>query len=187
MAKLEAQSTEIPDVRIVVPFRHADDRGFFQETYNRRAFAEAGIDTEFVQDNHSLSERVGTLRGLHFQREPEGQAKLVRVVRGAIFDVAVDIRPASATFGHWVSAIISRDLGNQIYIPRGFAHGFCTLEPGTEVVYKVDGYYAPASDAGIIWNDPDLAIAWPDCASAATLSAKDRMLPTFRAFAAGAT
>lgn len=184
MSKLEVRNAEIPDVKIIVPLRHADERGFFQETYNRRTLVEFGIDTEFVQDNHSLSERMGTLRGLHFQREPEGQAKLVRVVRGAIFDVAVDIRAGSATFGRWVSAVISQRLGNQIYMPRGFAHGFCTLEPGTEVIYKVDAYYAPLYDSGIIWDDPDLGIDWPDCADAGTLSAKDRTLPTLRALQA---
>lgn len=177
MATLRIEETTIPEVKIITPPRFADERGFFQETWNRRALAEFGIHTDFVQDNHSLSDRIGTLRGLHFQSGDAPQAKLVRVVRGAIFDVAVDIRAASPTFGRWVSAVISQKEGNQIFVPRGFAHGFCTLEPETEVVYKVDAYYAPEHDKGIIWNDPFLSIDWPGCADPSTLSAKDRALP----------
>ncbi len=155
--------------------RHEDQRGFFSETYNRRALAEAGIDTEFVQDNHSLSVLQGTLRGLHFQTPPAAQAKLVRVVRGAIVDVAVDIRVGSPSFGQHVSYRLSAKEWNQLYVPEGFAHGYCTVEPDTEVIYKVSGYYAPEHERGLQWNDPALAIDWP--VPEPLLSEKDRVYP----------
>jgi dTDP-4-dehydrorhamnose 3,5-epimerase len=137
---MDVSSLAFPDVLVFRPKRFEDSRGFFSETYNRSAFAKAGADLEFVQDNHSLSKSRGTIRGLHFQMPPFGQAKLVRVVRGAIFDVAVDIRKSSPNFGKWVSATLSADGGEQILIPAGYAHGFCTLEPDTEVLYKVTHY-----------------------------------------------
>ena len=169
---------KIREVVAIRPDRHQDPRGFFSETYSRRALAEAGIDTEFVQDNHSLSVPQGTLRGLHFQAPPAAQAKLVRVVRGAIFDVAVDIRAGSPSYGRHVSCRLSAEEWNQLYVPVGFAHGFCTLEPDTEVIYKVSGYYAPEHDRGLLWNDPALAIDWP--VSEPLLSEKDRSNPLLR-------
>ena len=154
-------ATSLPEVRLVLPDRFGDDRGFFSETYSRRAFAAAGIADEFVQDNHSVSLQKGVVRGLHFQVPPHAQAKLVRVTRGSIFDVAVDIRLGSPTYGRHVGAVLSAAKWQQIWIPEGFAHGFCTLEPDTEVLYKVTDYYAPECDRGLNWDDPALAIAWP--------------------------
>ena len=170
-------SLSIPEVRLVVPDRFGDDRGFFSETYSRRAFAAAGIADEFVQDNHSFSAGVGTVRGLHYQIAPFAQAKLVRVVRGAVLDVAVDLRRGSPTFGSHVHVTLSAADFRQLFVPAGFAHGFCTLEPETEVVYKVTAYYSREHDRGIRWDDPALGIAWPVSAEAAVLSAKDRSLP----------
>lgn len=167
----------IPGVRLVVPDRFGDERGYFSETYNRQVFAASGIGDEFVQDNHSLSGPVGTVRGLHYQLPPFAQGKLVRVVRGAIHDVAVDLRRDSPSFGAHVAATLSAANGHQLYVPEGFAHGFCTLEPDTEVVYKVTAYYSREHDRGIRWDDPALGIAWPVQAAAAVLSAKDRTLP----------
>ncbi len=166
---------KIREVVAIRPDRHQDPRGFFSETYSRRALAEDGIDTEFVQDNHSVSVPEGTLRGLHFQAPPAAQAKLVRVVCGAIFDVAVDIRAGSPSYGQHVSCRLSAKYCNKLYVPIGFAHGFCTLEPDTEVIYKVSDYYAPAQDRGLLWNDPALAIDWPY--SEPLLSEKDRSHP----------
>ena len=142
------------------PQRHGDQRGFFAETYSRRKYSELGIEDEFVQDNHSLSREVGTLRGLHFQAPPHAQAKLVRCGRGAIFDVAVDIRRGSPTYGQWKGYELSAENGNQLYIPVGFAHGFVTLEPDSEIVYKCSDYYAPETEGAILWNDPDIGIEW---------------------------
>ncbi|MEX2445726.1 MAG: dTDP-4-dehydrorhamnose 3,5-epimerase [Dehalococcoidia bacterium] len=170
----------IPDVRLITPVRHGDARGFFSETYNRRALAEHGIDIEFVQDNHSLSGPRGTVRGLHYQLPPFAQDKLLRVVRGAVFDVAVDLRRESPTFGQHVSAVLSADEGTQVLVPAGFAHGFCTLEADTEVIYKVSDYYAPDHDRGITWDDPDLGIEWPVGVDEAVLSDRDRRHPAFR-------
>ena len=167
----------IPDVKLIRTKRFGDHRGFFSETYSKRAFDAAGLDHDFVQDNHSLSAEVGTVRGLHFQLPPFAQDKLVRVVRGAILDVAVDIRRGSATFGRHVSAVISAAEWNQILVPVGFAHGFCTLEPDTEVLYKVTNFYSPEHDRGLLWNDPDLGIDWPVPADKAQLSDKDRRHP----------
>jgi dTDP-4-dehydrorhamnose 3,5-epimerase len=170
-------SLSIPDVKLVVPDRFADDRGFFSETYNRQAFAAGGVADEFVQDNHSLSAAAGTVRGLHYQLPPFAQAKLIRVVKGAIFDVAVDLRRGSPTFGAHVTATLSAASWNQLFVPVGFAHGFCTLEPDTEVAYKVGAFYSRAHDRGIRWNDPALGIAWPVGASDVVLSDKDGALP----------
>jgi dTDP-4-dehydrorhamnose 3,5-epimerase len=162
--------------------KFGDARGYFLETYSRRDYDALGIDCEFVQDNQSMSAQRGTVRGLHFQIPPEPQAKLVRVLKGAIFDVAVDIRRGSPSYGRWCGATLTADLGEQLFIPRGFAHAFCTLEPDCEVAYKVDGYYALACDAGIFWNDPDIGIAWPIAPSDAILSAKDTKLPRLAEF-----
>ena len=168
----------LSDVIVVTPPRFGDGRGFFSETYHRGKFAEVGIGCEFVQDNHSLSAAAGTLRGLHYQVGPNAQDKLVRCVRGRILDVAVDIRRSSPTFGRHVAAEITADLGNQIFVPKGFAHGFLTLEPDCEVVYKVSGPYDKSAERGIAWDDPHLAIDWPTSPTRdVTLSDKDRQNP----------
>ena len=167
----------IPDVILLTPARFADSRGFFSETFNLRRYAEAGIAGAFTQDNHSLSVRKGTVRGLHCQVAPHVQGKLVRCVRGAIWDVAVDLRHGSATFGQHVAAVLSAENWRQLWVPGGFLHGFCTLEPDTEVVYKVTGDYDRPSERGVIWNDPDLALPWPEAADGGTLSDKDLNLP----------
>jgi len=169
--------TAISAVKLIEPRKFGDHRGFFSEIFNYRQFQEAGIVMNAVQDNHSLSGPRGTVRGLHFQSPPHAQAKLVRVTRGAVLDVAVDIRHGSPTFGRHVAVELSAEKWNQLYIPAGFAHGFCTLEPDTEFLYKVDAYYAPTHDKGILWNDPALAIDWPVEASEAALSDKDKAHP----------
>src|SRR5213592_4825033 len=169
--------TDIPDVRLIIPRQLKDHRGFFSEVYSTRLLKDAGIDTTFVQDNHSLSVEKGVLRGLHYQVAPMAQDKLIRVVRGAILDVALDIRRGSPTFGRHVSAVISAENWRQIFVPIGFAHGFVTLESNTEVVYKVSNYYSPAHDRGILWNDPALGIDWGVSAAEAVLSEKDRKNP----------
>ena len=174
---LSVQALAIPEVRLLVPDWFHDERGYFSETYSRRDFAAAGITDEFIQDNHSLSTKSGTVRGLHYQLAPFVQAKLVRVLRGTIFDVAVDLRRGSPTFGLHVAQTLSAGAWNQMFVPVGFAHGFCTLEPDTEVVYKVTAHYSRAHDRGIRWDDPALAIAWPVAAGAAVLSEKDRAMP----------
>ena len=167
----------IADVLLIEPRRHGDARGFFAETYSRRVLAEAGFDREFVQDNHSRSGKRGTVRGLHFQVPPHGQDKLLRVVRGAILDVAVDLRPGSKTYGRHVSAELSADNFRQLLVPVGFAHGFMTLTDDAEVLYKVTGYYAPDAERGLRWNDPALGIAWPLDASEVTVNARDAAWP----------
>ncbi len=173
-----AESLAIPEIKLVRPKKHGDARGFFSETYVKRDFVAAGIDVEIVQDNHSLSADVGTVRGLHFQTPPFAQDKLVRVTRGAILDVAVDIRVGSPTFGKHVAVRLSAQEWNQLFVPIGFAHGFVTIEPDTEVLYKVSNYYAPQNDKGLLWNDPALGIDWGLASSAAILSAKDKVQPT---------
>ena len=174
---MQVDSLAIPDVKIITPKKFGDHRGFFSETYSKPAFEAAGLRLDFVQDNHSLSAAVGVLRGLHFQLPPFAQDKLLRVVRGRIFDVAVDIRHGSPTFGQWVSAEISAAAWNQILVPVGFAHGFVTLEPDTEVLYKVTAPYAPDQERGIAWNDPGLGIDWPLNGVEPTLSDKDTRYP----------
>lgn len=176
---LEVQPLELKEVLLITPKRFGDHRGFFSETYNRKAFADAGIDLEFVQDNHSMSAEVGTIRGLHFQFPPRAQDKLVRVVRGSILDVVVDIRKSSPTFGKWVSAEITAARGEQILVPKGFAHGICTLEPNTEVLYKVTDYYSPEHDSGIRWDDPEIGIRWP-VTGTPVLSEKDAKSPLLK-------
>ena len=173
---------EESDVVSLCPKRHGDDRGFFAETWNKRTLAEQGIDIDFVQDNHSLSVDVGTVRGLHYQSPPHAQAKLVRCGRGRLFDVAVDIRKGSLTFGHWVGEELSFDNGKQLYIPAGFLHGFVTLEPNTEIIYKCSDFYAPDCDGAIRFDDPDLGIDWPLDLSNALLSTKDAAAPNFASF-----
>jgi dTDP-4-dehydrorhamnose 3,5-epimerase len=165
------------DVLELRPRKFADSRGFFSEVYNRADLAAAGIDINFIQDNHSLSCDAGTVRGLHFQAPPFAQAKLIRVTKGVIFDVAVDIRNGSPTYGQHISVTISADNWNQLLVPAGFAHGFCTLEPNTEVLYKVDAPYSPEHDRGIQWDDPELAIDWPVREEDAVLSEKDSNQP----------
>jgi dTDP-4-dehydrorhamnose 3,5-epimerase len=182
MTKLTAMSLDISDVLVVIPRRRDDSRGYFVETYHAADWAAAGIRSSFVQDNESHSAKAMTVRGLHFQIPPMAQAKLVRVLRGRIFDVAVDIRRGSPTYGRWCAATISAEGGEQIFVPRGFAHGFCTLEPDVVVAYKVDSYYARECDAGLMWNDPDLAINWPTAGGVVSVSERDRTLPRFRDF-----
>ncbi len=179
---MDIQPTEIADVKVLVPVRHGDHRGFFSEVYNRERLEAAGISIDFVQDNHSRSAERGTVRGLHFQVPPFAQAKLVRVVRGAVFDVAVDLRRGSPTFGRHVTVTLSADDGNQVLVPAGFAHGLMTLEADTEVVYKVSEHYAPDHDRGILWNDPALGIEWPIPTAGAVLSDKDRAQPVLADF-----
>ena len=175
---MDVEALEIPEVKILRPRKFGDHRGFFSETWNRRALVEAGIDLDFVQDNQSLSAEAGTLRGLHFQTPPFGQDKLVRVVRGAILDVAVDLRRGSATYGRHVAAEISAEAWNQILVPVGFAHGFVTLTPDVEVIYKVTNYYSPEHDKGLLWSDPALGIDWPLPPGGPVLSEKDKVQPT---------
>lgn len=172
------QDLQIPEVKILKPKKIGDHRGFFSETYNKKALFEAGIDLNFVQDNHSLSAEVGTIRGLHFQSPPFAQDKLVRVVRGAILDVAVDIRVGSPTYGKYACAVITSEEWSQILVPIGFAHGFMTLKPDTEVIYKVTNYYASDHDHGLLWSDPDLGIDWPLDEIEPILSDKDKEQPT---------
>jgi dTDP-4-dehydrorhamnose 3,5-epimerase len=164
---------------LITPKRHGDARGWFAETWSTKALLAAGVDTTFVQDNQAFNGRKGTLRGLHFQTAPHAQGKLVRVLKGAIWDVAVDVRPGSPTFGRWDAATLTAETGEQLWVPRGFAHGYVTLTDDTELFYKVDGDYAPSFEGGIIWNDPDLAIPWPLDAEP-VLSAKDQTLPRLK-------
>ena len=168
----------IPDVILVKPKRFGDSRGFFEESYVHQRYVEGGIAADFLQDNHSLSQNVGTIRGLHFQTPPHAQAKLVRCTRGRLLDVAVDIRSGSPTFGKHVAAELSAENGWQLYIPVGFAHGFVTLEENCELQYKVTDYYAPECDAGLAYNDPSLKIDWKVDPSSVHLSEKDMNLPT---------
>ncbi|NRA31200.1 MAG: dTDP-4-dehydrorhamnose 3,5-epimerase [Parvularculaceae bacterium] len=168
---------KIDDVILVEPKRFGDHRGFFSETFHAQRYEEAGIPGPFVQDNHSLSREVGVLRGLHFQTDPSAQGKLVRCTAGSILDVAVDIRHGSPTFGQWVSAELTADNGHQLWVPVGFAHGFVTLEPDTEVQYKVTGYYDPNADAGLAWDDPAIAVDWGLGGRQPVLSDKDTKHP----------
>jgi dTDP-4-dehydrorhamnose 3,5-epimerase len=174
---MQIAQTEIAEVKILKPIRHADERGFFSEVFKVSTLRENEIDVHFVQENHSLSLSKWVVRGLHFQLPPFAQAKLLRVISGSIFDVAVDIRWGSPSFGQHVAVVLSAEEWNQIFIPEGFAHGYCTLEPDTEVIYKVSSYYSADHDRGLLWNDPSLAIAWPVVDSQAILSNKDREHP----------
>jgi dTDP-4-dehydrorhamnose 3,5-epimerase len=174
---MQVEDTAIPAVKIVTPKKFGDHRGFFSETWSRKAFTDAGLDLDFVQDNQSLSASVGTLRGLHFQSPPFAQDKLVRVTRGRILDVAVDIRASSPTFGRHLAVELSAENWRQLLVPVGFAHGFVTLEPDTEVLYKVTAPYAPENDHGLAFDDPALGIDWRLPLSDLTLSDKDRKHP----------
>ena len=166
------------DVVLIQADRHADSRGFFAETYSRKKFTDLGIDVEFVQDNHSFSKEESTLRGLHFQAPPNAQAKLVRCGRGSIFDVVVDIRFGSPTYGHWKGYELTAENGLQLYVPVGFAHGFMTLEPDSEIVYKCSDYYAPETEGSILWSDPNIGIDWPTTETP-ILSDKDAVATMF--------
>lgn len=174
---MQIRSLAIPGVFEITPQKFGDARGFFSETYSAQRFRDAGVDLDWVQDNHSYSAQKGVLRGLHYQTPPAAQDKLVRVVRGAIFDVAVDIRHGSPHFGKWVSLIVSAAAWNQILIPKGFAHGLVTLEADTEVIYKVSTPYAPAHDRSIRFDDADIGILWPLEDLEPILSEKDRKAP----------
>ncbi len=173
---MQIERLAIPDVVLLTPRRFGDARGWFAETFSARSFA-AVSDCAFVQDNEAFSAGAGTLRGLHFQRPPMAQGKLVHVLSGAILDVAVDIRVGSPTFGRHVTARLDAVAGTQIWVPAGFAHGYCTLEPDTTVTYKVTDFYSPAHEGGLLWNDPALDIDWQVPAGGATLSEKDTVLP----------
>jgi dTDP-4-dehydrorhamnose 3,5-epimerase len=173
----------ISDVILFTPRKFEDNRGYFMETFRASVLQALDLDISFVQDNQSRSRHAGTIRGLHFQAPPAAQGKLVRVVRGSVLDVAVDLRRASATYGQWVGATLTAENGQSLFVPRGFAHGFCTLEPDTEVIYKCDAYYAPASDAGINFADPTIGVDWPVTADKAIVSEKDARLPLFASFA----
>jgi dTDP-4-dehydrorhamnose 3,5-epimerase len=177
---MQVEATKIPAVKILTPKKHGDARGFFSEVYSKAAFDHAGLDLTFVQDNHSFSAAVGTLRGLHFQTPPFAQDKLIRVARGRILDVAADIRRSSPTFGRYVAVELSAENWRQLLIPIGFAHGFVTLEPDTEVLYKTTAVYSPAHDRGLAWDDPDIGVKWQLPAGGAILSDRDRRWPRLK-------
>lgn len=179
---MQIEQTNLPGVVILTPARHGDTRGFFSESWNRRRMQEAGITIDFVQDNHSLSEQVGTVRGLHFQSPPHAQAKLVRCGRGALYDVAVDIRRGSPTYGQWVGVDLSFENGRQLLISEGFLHGFVTRAPMTEIIYKCSDYYAPECDGAVRFDDPEIDIDWGIDPAAAVLSGKDAKAPLLREF-----
>lgn len=170
--------TGLPGAFVIEPDIFGDNRGFFLETYNRQAFMGGGIDAAFIQDNYSFSRDKGVLRGLHFQKPPHAQSKLVMVMSGKIFDVIVDLRKDSASYGRWISVEISNDPFRMLYVPRGFAHGFCTCTENTHVMYKVDALYNPAADSGVRWDDPELNIPWP--VTEPILSKKDGLLPNLK-------
>lgn len=171
---MEVKELALKEVKLLTPRRFADDRGWFSETYNQREAVEAGVGLDWCQDNHSSSAARGTVRGLHYQAPPFAQDKLVRVLRGSIVDVAVDARRGSPTFGQWVKAELDARKGTQIFVPAGFLHGFITLEPDTEVAYKVTAYHSRECDGSVLFDDPDLAIDWGPAAADAVLSDKDR-------------
>ncbi len=177
---MEVSALELPGAYLLSPKRFRDARGFFVEQYNKKTLAAHGLNFDFVQDNLSLSARAGTIRGLHFQSPPSAQTKLVSVLRGAVLDVMVDIRTGSPAYGRQVAVELTADNGKQVLVPRGFAHGFCTMADDTLVQYKVDAYYDPARDLGLLWDDPDLGIRWPVTAEAAVLIDKDKKHPRLR-------
>lgn len=174
---MELIPCDIPDVRIVKTRWFADARGAFSEVYSRRRWQELGLDFDFCQDNHAVSAQTGTVRGLHFQRPPSAQTKLVRVLRGAVLDVVVDIRRGSPWYGRSVAVELSAENRLQLLVPRGFAHGYCTLVPDTEVFYKVDAFYDPSAEGGLLWNDPALGITWPEIADSAAILPRDAAWP----------
>ncbi|AWB46181.1 dTDP-4-dehydrorhamnose 3,5-epimerase [Paenibacillus sp. CAA11] len=169
---------KLEGANLLEPVVHGDHRGFFMESYNELVMQQVGLNHHFIQDNQSLSAQAGVIRGLHYQLTPKAQTKLIRVISGAIYDVIVDIRRSSPTFGQWEGVILSEFNYRQLLVPKGFAHGFCTLVPNTQVLYKVDEYYSPENDRGILWNDPELKIDWPT--SHPILSDKDKGHPQFR-------
>ncbi|WP_299707624.1 dTDP-4-dehydrorhamnose 3,5-epimerase [uncultured Tateyamaria sp.] len=173
---MQIETTPLAGVVVITPARHGDERGFFSESYNARALAAEGIDVLFIQDNHSLSEKVGTIRGLHFQAPPHAQDKLVRCGKGALFDVAVDIRSGSPTYGQWFGTELSFENGKQLLVPAGFAHGFVTLQPETEIIYKCSDYYNRDSEGALRWDDPQIGIDWGGV-SDPILSEKDAVAP----------
>ena len=174
---MNVQETALPGVLLLTPVRHGDARGFFSESWNRQLLRDKGIDIDFVQDNHSLSDQIGTVRGLHFQTPPHAQDKLVRCGRGLLFDVAVDIRRGSPTYGQWVGYELSFENGHQLLVPSGFAHGFVTRAPGTEIIYKCSDYYAPECDRALQWDDPAVGVDWGITRKDALLSDKDQKAP----------
>ena len=174
---MQVTETALPEIKLIRPVRHGDARGYFSEVHRDDVLLAAGVDIRFVQDNQSMSAPVGVLRGLHFQTPPMAQAKLIRVIAGAILDVAVDIRWGSPTYGKHVAMVLSAAEGNQLLIPEGFAHGFCTLEPNSTVIYKVNRYYSPENDRGLLWNDPALGIDWRLDGREPVLSDKDKKQP----------
>lgn len=179
-----AAAEVLPSVRVLSPLRHGDARGFFSEVWREDALARAGISCRFVQENHARSGVAGTVRGLHFQIGRAAQAKLIRCPRGSVFDVAVDIRQGSPSFGRHFATVLSEENWKQLYVPVGFAHGYCTLAPDSEVIYKVSAYYDPQSERGLAWDDPELAIPWPVSEKAAMLTQRDREWPRLRELAA---
>jgi dTDP-4-dehydrorhamnose 3,5-epimerase len=178
---MQIERLNIPEVLLITPPKFGDSRGFFSETWNSSKLAAQGFTEHFVQDNHSLSTQTWTIRGLHCQIAPSVQGKLVRVVAGAIWDVAVDIRRGSPTYGQYAAAVLSAENWRQLWIPGGFLHGFCTIEPDTQVIYKVTADYDRGAERAVIWNDPDLALPWPVASDAALLSDKDKVLPRLSA------
>ncbi len=179
---MKIETLPIPGLLLITPARFGDHRGFFSESWNRKSFAEAGIDIDFVQDNHSFSTEAGTIRGLHFQAPPAAQDKLVRCGRGALFDVAVDIRKGSPTYGQWYGVELSFENGRQMLVPAGFAHGFVTLVQDTEIIYKCSDFYAPETEGALRWNDPDIAIDWRLEGRSPVLSDKDAQAGTLADF-----
>lgn len=175
---MQITDTALPEVKVIQPVRHGDARGYFSETYREEALVKAGVVVQFVQENQSLSAPLAVVRGLHFQSAPMAQAKLVRVIAGAILDVAVDIRRGSPRYGTHVAVALTAAEGNQLFVPEGFAHGFCTLEPNTLVIYKVNRYWSPQHERGLLWDDPALGIDWRLGGNAPTLSEKDKHYPT---------
>lgn len=178
---IEIEQTKLPGVLVITPRRFGDERGFFSESWNKARLAEHGVTLDFVQDNHSLSRQRGTVRGLHYQVPPHAQAKLVRCGRGALLDVAVDIRKGSPTFAQWLAVELSAENGKQLLVPEGFAHGFVTLQPDTEIIYKCTDYYAPDCDRSIAFDDPQIGVAWGVDRAGALLSEKDAAAPALSA------
>ena len=180
---LEVRPTGISGLVILATKWHGDERGAFSETYQRERFHKAGIDVAFIQDNQAISKKAGTLRGLHCQLPPAAQSKLVRVTRGAVYDVGVDVRPGSPTFGKWAGVELSAENRLQLFVPAGFLHGYLTLEDDTDVLYKVDAPYTPACERGVVWNDPDIGIEWPSAGGAPVIAPRDAALPRLADFA----
>jgi dTDP-4-dehydrorhamnose 3,5-epimerase len=174
---MEFRSFEVEGPFEIIPRKIEDQRGYFSEIFRLSDFVDRAGDVQFVQDNQSLSAKVGTIRGIHFQTPPAAQGKLVRCLAGRLVDVVVDLRRGSATFGRWISMTLSPEQNNQLWIPTGFGHGFCTLEPDTVISYRVTDYYSPENDKGVAWNDPEIGIRWPELANPDTLSDKDRRQP----------